>query len=253
MKRLILAAVLLTAFHVWAQKPKSTGERDALMAVQNATTADDRLKAIDNVLTKYADSEFKPVLLTMALQIAEQKNDYVQITNYSDRILEGDPKNALAQATMAFQTARRIRENDLDKEEQLAKADKYADQAIANAPTLAKPQSNITDADWDVRKKEIASQAHEAKGMVATIRKKKDVAIQEFKAGVDGTPNPDPATIVRLGQAYLDAGQYDDAVASFDRASAAPNVLPQVKTVAEQKKAEALKKKAAGAPAPAPK
>src|ERR1700693_103140 len=132
MKRMILAAVLLTAFHVWAQKPKSNGEREALVAVQTA----------------------------------QQKNDFIQITNYAERILDGDPKNALAQVTIALETARRIRENDLDKEEQLAKAEKYADQALANAPTLAKPQSTITDADWDVRKKEIMSQAHEAKGMV---------------------------------------------------------------------------------------
>jgi tetratricopeptide (TPR) repeat protein len=250
MKRLILAAVVLTAFHAWAQKPKSKGEIDALQAVQNATNNDDRLKAIDNVLTKFADTEYKAVLLSMALQTAQQKNDFVQITNYAERILEGDPKNALAQGTLAFETARRIRENDLDKEEQLAKAEKYADQALANAPTLAKPQSNITDADWDVRKKDIVSQAHESKGMVANIRKKRDVAVQEFKAAVDATPTPDPATVVRLGQAYMDAGQYDDAVASFDKAIALPNALAQVKDVAGQKKAEALKKKAA---APAPK
>jgi len=250
MKQMILAAVLLTAFHAWAQKPKSNGEREALVAVQSATTADDRLKAIDNVLTKYADTEFKAVLLSMALQTAQQKNDFIQITNYAERILDGDPKNALAQVTIAFETARRIRENDLDKEEQLAKAEKYADQALANAPTLAKPQSNITDADWDVRKKDIMSQAHETKGMVATIRKKRDAAVLEYKAAAEVTPNPDPATLVRLGQAYIDAGQYDEAVASLDKAIAVPTVLPQVKTIAEQKKAEALKKKAAPAPAP---
>jgi len=250
MKRVILAAVFLTAFLAWAQKPKSKGEIEALQAVQKATTNDERLKAIDNVLTKFVDTEYKGVLLSMALQTAQQKGDLAQTTFYAQQILEGDPKNAQAQATLAFETARRIRENDLDKEEQLGKAEKYADQALANAPTMPKPQSNVTDADWDSRRKDFMSQAHESKGMVAMIRKKRDVAVTEFKAAVDVSAAPDPATVVRLGQAYMDAGQYDEAAAAFDKAINMPNVMQQVKDVAAAKKADALKRKATGTPAP---
>jgi len=249
MKRVILAAVLFTACLAWAQKPKSKGEIEALQAVQNATTLDARLSAIDNVLTKFTDTEYRGVLLGMALQAAQQKNDLAKVNFYAEQILEKDPKNAQAQATIAFETARRIREFDLDKDQNLAKAEKYADLALANAPSMPKPQSNITDADWEVRKKDFLSQAHEAKGMIANMRKKPDLEVQEYKAAVDVTPEPDPATVVRLGQAYMDAGQYDEAAASFDKAISMPNALQQVKDVAAQKKAEALKKKAAGAPA----
>lgn len=250
MKRVILAAVLLTALSAWAQKPKSKSETEALTAVQTAATNDDRLKAIDNVLTKFADTEYKKVLLSMALQTAQQKGDFAQTTFYAEQILEGDPKNAQAEVAIAFETARRTREYDLDKDEKLAKAEKYADQALTDAPTMAKPQSNVTDTDWDARKKDFMSQAHEAKGMIAGLRKKKDMAVQEYKAAVDVTPAPDPATVVRLGQAYMDTGQYDDAAASFDKAIAMPNAMQQVKDVAAQKKADALKRKAAGTPAP---
>jgi tetratricopeptide (TPR) repeat protein len=252
MRKVILAAAILAAFPAWAQKPKSKSESEALQAVQSAATADDRLKAIDNVLTKFADTEYKGVLLTMALQTAQQKGDFAQTTFYAEQILEGDPKNAIAQVTVAFETARRTREFDLDKDEKLAKAEKYADQALANAPGMPKPQSNVTDADWDGRKKDVISQAHEAKGMIATLRKKRDVAIEEYKAASEVSSTPDPATFVRLGQAYMDGGRYDDAIANFDKAIAMPTAVAVVKQVAEQKKAEAVKKKAAAAP-PAPK
>ncbi len=249
MKRVILAAVLFTACLAWAQKPKSKGEIEALQAVQNATTLDGRLNAIDNVLTKFTDTEYKGVLLSMALQAAQQKNDLGKINFYAEQILEKDPKNAQAQATIAFETARRIREYDLDKDQNLAKAEKYADLALANAPSMPKPQSNLTDAEWEIRKKDFMSQADDAKGIVAGIRKKPDLEIQEYKAAVEVTPEPDPATVVRLGQAYLDAGKYDEAAATFDKAISMPNALQQVKDVAAQKKAEALRKKAAAAPA----
>jgi tetratricopeptide (TPR) repeat protein len=250
MKRVILAAVFLTTFLAWAQKPKSKGEIEALKAVQGATTNDERLAAIDNVLIKFADTEYKNVLLSMALQTAQQKGDYALTITWAERILDADPKNAQAQATIAFETARHTREFDLDKDEKLAKAEKYADLALANALTMPKPQSTVTDADWDARRKDFMSQAHESKGMVAGLRKKRDVAIQEYKAAIDVTPAPDPATVVRLGQAYIDAAQYDDAAAAFDKAIAMPNAMQQVKDVAAQKKADALKRKAAGTPAP---
>ena len=35
---------------------------------------------------------------------------------------------------------------------------------------------------------------------------------------------PDPATYVRMGQAYEDAGKYDEATEAFDKALAVPNV-----------------------------
>jgi len=184
------------------------------------------------------------------LQTAQQKGDFAQTTFYAELILEKDPKNAQAEVTIAFENARHTREFDLDKDEKLAKAEKYADLALANAPTMPKPQSNMTDADWEARKKDFISQAHETKGMIATLRKKRDVAVQEYKAASEATPNPDPATLVRLGQAYLDAGQYDEAGASFDKAINMPNAMQQVKDVAAQKKAEALKRKAAGTPTP---
>src|SRR5690349_12343692 len=76
--RLLALACGLAASMLWAQKPKSQKEVDALRAIQAATTPDEQIKAIENVLTNFADTEFKVVLLQTAMQIEEQKGDFAQ-------------------------------------------------------------------------------------------------------------------------------------------------------------------------------
>jgi hypothetical protein len=60
--------------------------------------------------------------------------------------------------------------------------------------------------------------------------------------------------MVRLANAYVEAGKYDEAIAMADKVSSIPNVLPQIKAAAQQvkNKATALKAKAAGGATPAP-
>ena len=48
--------------------------------------------------------------------------------------------------------------------------------------------------------------------------KQYDAAIAEFKSSVDSAATPEPATIVRLANAYNEAGKYDLALATADRA-----------------------------------
>ena len=72
---------------LWAQKPKSKGEIAAIQAVQAAKTPDEQIKAIENVLTTYVDTEFKNPLLQMAMQIEEQKGDFTQTVFYAERLL----------------------------------------------------------------------------------------------------------------------------------------------------------------------
>src|SRR5277367_1937827 len=84
------AALALGFSPLWAQKPKSQKEQQAILAVQLAKDPDARIKAIEDVLTNFADTEFKVALLQMAVQAEQQKNDFAQIVFYSDRLLKAD-------------------------------------------------------------------------------------------------------------------------------------------------------------------
>ena len=234
---------------VWAQKPKSKGEVAAIQAVQAAKTPDEQIKAIENVLTNFADTEFKTVLIQMAMQIEEQKGDFAQTVFYAERLLDADPKNVFALNVLASETARHTREFDLDKEEKLAKVDKWAKTALEAAPTAAKPNASIPDAQWDTEKKNMQAEAYVAMGMAASLRKKYDDSIADYKQALAMGGTPDPATWVRLGQVYLDANKLDEAGDAFDKALTATNASPQVKSIAQAKKDETAKRKA-GAPKP---
>lgn len=237
---------------LWAQpKPKSQKEVEALQAFQAAKTPDDQIKAIENILTNFADTEYKVILLQTAMQIVSQKRDYAQTMFYGERLLDADPKNAFALITLAGETARNTREFDLDKEEKLAKADKWAKAGVEAAKDMPKPQLQIPDQQWEGVKKDLQSEAYAAMGMSAALRKKYDDAIANYKLAISTAATPDSTVWVRLGQTYLDTGKLDEASAAFDKALSDANAPAQVKQVAQAKKDEITKRKAgAGAKPP---
>lgn len=254
----VVAGVLLAAAPSFAQKPKSQKEVDALMAIQNATTVDARLKAIDDLLTNFADTEFKNQVLDMAVETARQKNDPALVAVWADRALQANPKDYIAMVDMASVTAGQMKPFDLNLPDEAAKVTKYANGALDQIKDAAKPNPNMSDADWASYKADLTASAYEAIGMSYAVQKKYPEAIAAFKTGIAAKDSP--VLMVRMGQSYAAAGQYDDAIATFEKAMANPQASPQVKQVAAANKAEAEKKKAAasGAPpaagaAPAPK
>ena len=234
----------------WAQKPKSQKEQQAILAVQVAKTPDERLQAIDKVLTDFADTEFKVALLTMAVQTAQQKGDYPQTVTYAERLLMADPNNAFALVNLAAETARHTREFDLDREESLKKVDKWANAGIEAAKTMPKVTSAETDEDLDKDRKDMQAQGYVALGMADTVRKKYDAAAEDYRKSLAVETEPNAATLVRLAQVYMMTGKLDNASFTLDKAIAAPSASDQIKSIATSLKADIEKRKGA-APKPA--
>jgi tetratricopeptide (TPR) repeat protein len=248
---LMLAGGILLAQNVAPQpKPKSQKEVDAVMAIFNTQDPDVRIAAVENLLTKFADTEFKAVALQVAAASEQQKNDYEKMVVYAERTLQVDPKNYPCMLMLAAGLAQHTREFDLDKEEKLSKAEKYAKDALALIPTAPKPQPNIPEEQWTAAKKDYTSQGHEALGMIALVRKKFDVAQTELKTAIDNAATPDPTTMVRLAGAYNQGGKPDEALAMADKVLAMPDLHPTIKQVAGNEKMNALKQKSGGAKPP---
>ncbi|MBV8817946.1 MAG: tetratricopeptide repeat protein, partial [Acidobacteriaceae bacterium] len=194
-------------------------------------------------LDKYADTEFKVILLQNAMQIAQQKRDTPLTLTYAERLLEADPKNFEADIAIASSTAQGAKEFDLDKAEKTAKVQKYAQAGLDSMKDYPKPMSQIPDDQWAAQKKSAAAQAYASLGMMDMINKKYDDAIKDYQTALD--TSPDPITTFRLGEAYMKANKLDEADAAFDKVVAAPSAPPQVKTFAQQRKADVAKLKAA--------
>lgn len=243
---MVVAAGLILAAGLWAQpKPKSQKEYDALMAVMNATDPDAQIKAIDNLLTNFADTEFKVIALQQATQAAMQKGDAEKVVIYAERTLQADPKNYTVMLMLAQMTAQRTREHDLDKEEKLKQAEKLATDAIELVKTAQKPRPDLTDEQWNGAKKDFEAQGYESLGMAAMVRKKYPDAIAQFKKATEVQSTPDPATKVRMASAQNSAGNYDAAILVLDAVLADQQLHPAIRQVAGQEKLKAVQGKAA--------
>ena len=226
-------------------KPPSPDELKALQAILNATAADARVAAVDSFVSAFPKSEYKNFALTAAADAYEATGNSTKAIVYYQLALEANPKDYNAMLMLAAETARTTREFDLDREEKLAKAEKYAKDGIALIPVTPKLNPEMTDAQWDAMKKDDTARGHEALGLIAVARKKYDVATGEFKIAVDTAAEAPPATLIRLGGAYTDAGQPDQAIATLDKVIAMPNLPDQLKKVAQAEKARAEKAKTA--------
>jgi tetratricopeptide (TPR) repeat protein len=228
-------------------QPKSQAEVEALQAMFNAADPDARIKASEDLLTKFADTEFKPYALLFIADSYRQKNDFEKMVVYAERTVEADPKNFTAMIMLAQGFAQRTREHDLDKEEKLAKAEKLANEAQQIIKDAPRPNPQITDEQWAAAKKDFSGQVHEALGMVAMVRKKYDVAAAEFKTSLDSSAQPEPATMVRLAAAYNQSGKFDEALALTDKILADPNVHASIKQFAQAEKVRATEGKSGAA------
>jgi tetratricopeptide (TPR) repeat protein len=236
-----------------AMKAKSKSELEAYNAMVMAVNDPDKaIEAAENLITKFADTEFKGIALNIEADAWQRKGDFNKMEIFADRVLEVNPQDSQALLMLAKHYATHTRENDLDREEKLGKAEKYANLLIDVAKTLPKPSAQFTDEQWVGARKDTAAEAYNVIGQANLTRKKYDAAAAGFKSAVDSASAPEPAYMVRLALALQSGGKYDEAIAWCDKAEAVPNVHPQVKAVAAQIKAQAVKAAAAKAPVTPP-
>jgi tetratricopeptide (TPR) repeat protein len=235
-----MGALLLTA----QPKPPAPEELAALQAIVNAKTVDDRVAAADSFVKGFPKSEYRSFALTMAAEAYEMGGNTTKAIIYYQQVLEVAPKDYNAMLMLAAETARTTREFDLDKEEKLAKAEKYAKEGMALIPSAAKPNPQLTDEQWEGLKKDDLARGHEALGLIAVARKKYDAAAGEFKTATETASQVQPATFIRMAGAYTDAGKPDQAIAALDKVLAMDKLPDQIKQVAQSEKTRAEKSKA---------
>ena len=255
MTKTCLAVVIAVglAAGLWAQAAKqpmakSKKEYEAVMAVQNAVDPDSRIKAAEELLHKYADTQFKEYALQMETMAYQQKNDFDNMLIAGELTLEVNPDNVGVLIALAAAIPQRTREHDLDKEENLSKAEKIAAKAETVIPNLAKMNPQISDEDWANYKKSAMSQTHEALGRVAYVRRNYPAAEKAFLAAADVSPQPDAMTLYELGLTYAAQDKYDQAIAAFDKSMSAGGVKVGDRDLAAERKAAAVKAKLEGPP-----
>jgi tetratricopeptide (TPR) repeat protein len=251
----ILAALLALASAVgllFAQtanpkqpKVKSQKEAAAIQAMFSAQTPDARIAAALDLVTNFADTDFKATAFYIAAFSAQQKGDTDNVIVYSEKALEADPQNFGAMIMIADILAMKTREFDLDKEEKLGRAEKLAKQAIELIKVAPKPNPQVADEQWEAAKKDYTAQCYEALGLAALARKNYEGCAENLQTAATSASQPDPATLVRLGSCLRQLKKYDEAMAVLDKALADQSAAPIVRQAATQEKLAATQAKAA--------
>jgi tetratricopeptide (TPR) repeat protein len=244
----VLFAVMPLAAYQAAKQPKvkSKKEQEALMQVQTAAQAGNaqaELTAISNVLENFADTEFKPQLLNMAMDAAQRTGDQAQVATWAERAMAADPNDIVARVTVAETTAAHMRENDLDKADNIKKVNDLAHKALDLIQSGGTPPAGVPADKMDDYKKELAGRAWSAMAMAAAVDKRYPDAITDYKNALQVFPSS--IVTARLAKTYVDAKQYDDAIATADKAIAMPDATQQVKNYAQAQKDLATKLKGA--------
>jgi tetratricopeptide (TPR) repeat protein len=222
--------------------PKSNAENDAIVAMGKAPDPDSQIKAAENVLTTYPDTDYKAVALLVEAQAYNQKRDYPKAIVVGEKSLDADPNNYATLLLLADIYARTSKPTDLDLNDKVAKAEKYANEALADLEKAQKPKADLPDADWQAAKTGQEAQAYLALGFSAVLRKKYDDAKTNFNKSI--SMYPDPLVMLYIERAYSAAKQYDDAIAWADKAMSAQGVPDNLKGIAanDKTRAQALKK-----------
>lgn len=242
----IFVTVLLAANSAFAQKqmkPKSKGEETAIRAMLSAQDPESRIKAADELITKYADTEFKGHALYVEAESYAQIGNNEKAIVFGEQTLEADPKNFQADVLLAKLYASTTKSTDLDKEEKLTKAAKFANDALEVLKTAEKPNPQLTDADWTSAKNDFAGQCYFALGIVAAFHNKMDEANESFTKVAE--MDADPTDLIRAGRVLIDLKKYEASIPWFDKAAASPNATAQIKQIAtnDKTRAQAMLKK----------
>ena len=233
----LLAATLAFPQAKPAPKAKSRAESQAVNTMLQAQDPDSRVKAADDLVTKYSNTEFKSLAFYIEADAWQQKGDNAKAIVFVEQALAADDQNFDALVLHANVLATTTRDTDFDKEDKLTRADKDAKTALDLLKTAVKPNPKMSDQQWDEYRKNDESQAWQALGAIALVRKNTDEAVADYQKGIDA--NPDPLLMIRAGRALLLARKPEEAITWFDKAINAPGISDQIKAIATQDKARA--------------
>ena len=243
MKRIILTGILAMAAGIaclagQAQsgkapaqpQPKSQAELKAIQAMMQAQDPDSIIKAAEDLLTGFADTQFKDVALEQEAEAYRSKvpPDPIKAQIFAERALEANPANFQANLAVGEIIIQNTPDRALDKDAKLAQAEKCLTAAQNTLKDMVKPNPQVSDQDWEGFKKGTSAQIHNDFGMLASSRKDYPTAIAEFNAAIADADQP--AFQARLAATYQQAGKHAEAIALCDKILADPKSSAVVKS-----------------------
>jgi len=203
--------------------------------------------ATDQFMTKFPDSELKPLLYTNLMNAYQQTNNADKTVEYGRKVLTVDADNPVALVMIATVLAERTRDTDLDKDERFGEATKDAKRALEVVDNMALP-ANAPPAAVENAKNTVRSMAYGALGTVASTQQDFNTAEENLRKAVE-IPGiaPDPLTMLRLSVTLDHQKKYAEALQMANKCVEISQ--EPIKGLASQERDRLVKLTAAPAPA----
>ena len=191
---------------------KTQPEFEAYKAALALTDAAAAEKAADDFAAKYPDSELRAVLYKSAMQKYQAANNADKMLDMAQKSLTFDADDPEALVGAAQVLAERTRDTDLDKDQKLAEAKKYAERALVtvdtDVPTAGYPPDKV-----DLFKRFIRSEAYAIIGTLAANAKNYPEAETNLRKSVEVFPEQvDSVAVLRLAIALDNENKVPEAL-----------------------------------------
>jgi len=192
---------------------KTTPEYEAYKAAAANSDPAALEKAADDFAAKYPESELRLLLYKMAMHGYQAANNLDKVIDMGRKVLKLDPDDPEALVGVADVLAERTRDTDIDKDQRLDEAMKFAQRAIETVETDVVVPAGTPQEKIDAYKGFLRSSAYSIIGTLQFNKDKYADAEATFHKSIDAFPaQPDPVVVLRLALALDRQERYPDAL-----------------------------------------
>jgi len=195
--------------------------QDEYKAYQEAAAKLDPLsleQAANDFAAKYPTSELRSVLFQREMTMYQSSNNAEKTIEAGKKVIAIDPDNAAALVTVALVIANKTRDNDLDHDERMAEASKYANHALEAIDNGTGVPAGTAEDKIPMFKELVRSMAYSSLGTVEFNRKNYPQAETYLRKSVESsTLQPDPVTWLQLSLALDRENKYNDALQAANK------------------------------------
>ena len=225
-----------------AQTPATPGKHEPVAktqeeykAYQDAVSKPDGPSAeaaADAFAKQFPQSELRAPLFQHVMSLYQNANNSDKVLEWGRKTLDVEPDNGPALVTVATVLSTRTQETDLDRDERLAEAKKYATRAIELANAGQAVPAGTPAAQIGPYRDTILSMAYAALGAVEFDYKNYTAAEMDLRKSVaPSLAEPDPVTWYQLALTLQRENKNSDALTATQKCVAAAKDSPQVANV----------------------
>jgi len=206
----------------------------AFLAAQNSEPSV-RIQLGEDFAVKFPTSNYLSGIYGVLTTSYFAAGDTDKMFTAGSKAMQLDPENVDVMAVLAMAIPRRVKSTTQEGAQRLQTAEAYAHRAIEIIPTLTKP-ANLDDASFEKMKNDKLALAHSGLGLIAIGHQKYDGARTELTQAVQLASSPDPVDYYLLGNADVQGGFYNDAVAAYENCAATGPLATECRARAESAK-----------------